>query len=155
MNKKKKDNIENEKRTCFSNDSSDGRDSSESSDSVQTHTLFNMDLEDSMQENMNRRNTEMPRKTKMEEEYIDNNNKIDKYFYSRTIGKKGSFLIKQYKDPLLLSIGQGLKNIAFLDNNNDIDYDQTKNNSINDEEDSSEGGDINIIISDFEGEEQD
>ena len=50
---------------------------------------------------------------KKKNQHIVNNKK--KYCLTQAFNND-SFLINQYKDPLLLSIGQGIKNIAYMDN---------------------------------------
>ena len=77
-------------------------------------------------------------------EFIDN--RVDKRRYTETTKPKlaikslcdsnlkikfqsrGSFLLNQYKDPLLLSIGLGINNLAFMEENNDIKKNKNKSN---------------------------
>ena len=64
---------------------------------------------------------------------------------------KGSFLINQYQDPLLFSIGQSIKNIAFIDNYKDLkEFNKraslSKIPSLSEEENASEENEVNIMV---------
>ena len=66
-----------------------------------------------------------------------------------SVSYKGSFLVNQYKSPLLLSIGQGINSIAFVESNNS--YRDDSNNimkmvTISEDDSNSEGSDLKTIV---------
>ena len=103
------------------------------------------------QTNKFRRNTETPKSKKIEDIYTNN------YSYTLSVSYKGSFLVNQYKSPLLLSIGQGINSIAFVESNNS--YRDDSNNimkmvTISEDDSNSEGSDLNIIVEENELDEE-
>ena len=93
--------------------------SSDSNDSINNNLNIRIasgDSNDSNDSNLNvRKYTETKNKKNKYTLYNDNN-----YCLTQAFTNKGSFLINQYQDPLLFSIGQSIKNIAFIDNYSDL-----------------------------------
>jgi hypothetical protein len=101
----------------------------------------------------NRRFTENKEAKKIIKLY--DNNDIDNFCLTQVFKEKDLFLINQYKNPLLLSIGEGIKNLAFVDNN-DFNEFKKKNNlskipSISEEENIN--SEENLLIGDKETED--
>ena len=102
----------------------------------------------------NRRYTENKETKKIHKLY---DNDIDNYCLTQVFKEKDLFLINQYKNPLLLSIGEGIKNLAFVDNNDFNEFNKKDNlskiPSISEEENTNSEG--NILVGDKELEEED
>ena len=101
----------------------------------------------------NRRYTENKEAKKLNKLY-DNN---DISCLTQVFKEKDLFLINQYKNPLLLSIGEGIKNLAFVDNNDFNELNKKSNlskiPSISEEE--NVNSEENLLIEDKEPEEED
>ena len=74
----------------------------------------------------NRRYTENKEIKKIHKLY-DNDNDNDIFCLTQVFKEKDLFLINQYKNPLLLSIGEGIKNLAFVDNNDFNGFNKKEN----------------------------
>ena len=119
--------------------------------SININTSRNEFEDINKQTNKFRRNTETPKSKKIEDIYTNN------YSYTLSVSYKGSFLVNQYKSPLLLSIGQGINSIAFVESNNS--YRDDSNNimkmvTISEDDSNSEGSDLNIIVEENELDEE-
>ena len=119
--------------------------------SINISTSRNEFEEINLQTNIFRRNTQTPQSKKIDDIYSNN------YSYTLSVSYQRSFLVDQYKSPLLLSIGQGINSIAFVENNNS--YRDDNNNimkmiTITEDDSNSDGSDSNIIVEEKEVDEE-
>ena len=143
----------NEDGTSESESESRKESSSENNDSLNYNININKEKNDN---NKNRRNSEITKSKKLEG--LNNDNE---YCLTQAFTNIDNFLINQFNDPLLFSIGQGIKNVAFMDDYNDFKKLKKKSNlskitSLDEEENGSEEGeenDANIVIHE-KGEEE-
>ena len=116
-------------------------------------------VKDEINENI-RRNTELIKpKTKALSIYrisddSDNDTDDNNYCLTHAITSKDSFRINQYKDPLLFSIGTGIKNLAFLDEDSQKSS-ITKISSLDNDKNDNEDNDVNLVIEDNKFSEED
>ena len=88
----------------------------------------------------------------------DDNYNVDNNYCFSQITNKDSFLINQYKDPLFFSIGTGIKNLAFMDEDMNEGIKKSAFNKINNDENDdndSEDDEMNIIVEESEYSEKD
>ena len=71
-----------------------------------------------------RRNTETPKYSNKLNKLYEN----DGFCLTEAFTNKDNFLINQYKNPLLLNIGLGIKNLAFVDGSNNFKSFSKKSN---------------------------
>jgi len=76
------------------------------------------------------RNTERP-KQNLQLNKIETDDERFSYSLTQAFTDRDSFILNQYKNPLLLNLGIGIKNLAFMDNNNKSFCFNKKKNSIN------------------------
>jgi len=76
------------------------------------------------------RNTERP-KQNLQLNKIETDDERFSYSLTQAFTDRDSFILNQYKNPLLLNLGIGIKNLAFMDNNNKSFCFNKKKNYIN------------------------
>jgi hypothetical protein len=76
------------------------------------------------------RKTEKPKQT-MELNKVEADDERFSYSLTQAFTDRDNFILNQYKNPLLLNLGIGIKNLAFMDNNNKSCFYNKKTSSIN------------------------
>ena len=114
--------------------------------------------------NMNfRRNTDISKSTSKSSKVYnindDSESEDNNYCLTQAFTNRGNFLINQYKDPLLFSIGTGIKNLTFLSEAESKKSSLSKIPSISSEENdndnnTSEENDVNIVVEEKEEDDE-
>jgi hypothetical protein len=76
------------------------------------------------------RKTEKPKQT-MKLNKVEADDERFSYSLTQAFTDRDNFILNQYKNPLLLNLGIGIKNLAFMDNNNKSCFYNKKTSSIN------------------------
>ena len=137
------------------NDDNKSESEKESNDGSSTNNINirneSNDSNDSKDNNLNVRKYTQIKNPNNKYTLYNNNN----YCLTQAFTNKGSFLINQYQDPLLFSIGQSIKNIAFIDDYNDLKEFNKRTNltkipSLSEEENGSEENEVGVEVQENE-----